>query len=60
MKFLKAIREVSWSFLGIRKRAGLEDDIQSLSPFYLIGVGIGLCLLLVFSLIFLVHWAVKI
>lgn len=33
MRFLKAIRAVLWSFLGIRKRAGLEDDIQSLSPF---------------------------
>jgi hypothetical protein len=60
VSFLKAIRAVLWSFLGIRKRSGLEDDVQNLSPFYLIGVGIALCLVFVFSLVFLVHWAVKI
>jgi hypothetical protein len=60
IKFLKTIRAVLWSFLGIRKGAGFEDDIAAITPFHLIGVGIGLCFLFVFSLILLVQWMVKI
>jgi Protein of unknown function (DUF2970) len=60
IKFLKTIRAVLWSFLGIRKGAGFEDDIVTITPFHLIGVGIGLCFLFVFSLILLVQWMVKI
>jgi hypothetical protein len=46
--------------LGIRKGAGFEEDIAAITPIHLIAVGIGLCLLLVFSLILLVQWMVKI
>lgn len=60
IKFLKTIRAVLWSFLGIRKGAGFEDDIAAITPFHLIGVGIGLCFLFVFSLMLLVQWMVKI
>ncbi|MEN9587877.1 MAG: hypothetical protein RIT15_1452 [Pseudomonadota bacterium] len=60
IKFLKTIRAVLWSFLGIRKGTGFEDDIVTITPFHLIGVGIGLCFLFVFSLILLVQWMVKI
>jgi hypothetical protein len=60
VKFLKTIRAVLWSFLGIRKGAGFEEDIAAITPIHLIAVGIGLCLLLVFSLILLVQWMVKI
>jgi Protein of unknown function (DUF2970) len=60
VKFLKTIRAVLWSFLGIRKGAGFEEDIAAITPFHLIGVGIGLCFLFVFSLILLVQYMVKI
>lgn len=60
IKFLKTIRAVLWSFFGIRKSTGFEDDIVTITPFHLIGVGIGLCFLFVFSLILLVQWMVKI
>ena len=59
-KFVRTVRAVLWSFLGIRKGAGFQEDIASLTPFHLIGVGIGLCFLFVLSLMWLVQWMVKI
>ena len=60
IKFLKTIRAVLWSFFGIRKGTGFDEDIAAITPFHLIGVGIGLCFLFVFSLMLLVQWMVKI
>jgi hypothetical protein len=60
IKFLRTIRAVLWSFLGIRKGAGFQDDIAAITPLHLIGVGITLCFLFVFSLILLVQYMVKI
>jgi hypothetical protein len=60
IKTLKTIRAVLWSFLGVRKGAGFQDDIATLTPFHILGVGIGLCFLFVFGLMALVHWIVKI
>lgn len=58
MKILKTIRAVLWSFLGIRRRSGLESDTFNVSPFYFIGVGIGMCILFVIGLKFFVQWIV--
>lgn len=60
VKILKTIRAVLWSFLGVRKGAGFQDDIAALTPFHILGVGIGLCFLFVIGLMFAVHWIVKI
>lgn len=60
IKFLRTIRAVLWSFLGIRKGAGFQEDIANITPLHLIGVGITLCFLFVFSLMLLVQWMVKI
>jgi Protein of unknown function (DUF2970) len=60
VKFLKTIRAVLWSFLGIRKGASFQEDIAAITPFHLIGVGIGLCVLFVFGLMLLVQWMVKV
>jgi hypothetical protein len=60
IKFLKTIKAVLWSFLGVRKAAGFDDDIATITPLHLIGVGIGLCFLFVFGLILLVQVMVKI
>jgi Protein of unknown function (DUF2970) len=56
----KTIRAVLWSFLGVRKGAGFQDDIATLTPFHILGVGIGLCFMFVFGLMLLVHCIVKI
>ncbi len=60
VKFLRTIRAVLWSFLGVRKGAGFDEDIATITPFHVIVVGIGLCFLFVFSLILLVQYMVKI
>lgn len=60
IKFLRTIRAVLWSFLGVRKDAGFQEDIATITPLHLIGVGITLCFLFVFSLMLLVQWMVKI
>jgi Protein of unknown function (DUF2970) len=60
IKTLKTIRAVLWSFLGVRKGAGFQADVAALTPFHILGVGIGLCFVFVISLMLLVHWIVKI
>ena len=58
-KFLKTVRAVLWSFLGVRRGAGLQEDMASLTPFHIIGVGIVLCFVLVLSLMWFAHWMIK-
>ena len=60
VKFLKTIRAVLWSFLGIRKGAGFQADVAALTPLHILGVGIALCFMFVIGLMFLVQWMVKI
>ena len=60
VKTFKTIRAVLWSFLGVRKGAGFQADIEALTPFHILGVGIGLCFMFVIGLMLLVHWIVKI
>jgi Protein of unknown function (DUF2970) len=59
MKLLQIIRMVLWSFLGIRKRAGLESDIQSPNPVAVVAVAIVLAAVFVGILLFFVNMAVR-
>ena len=56
MSFLHSMRAVAWSFLGIRKRSGLEDDMQRLNPLHVVVVALVFVALLVAGLIALVNW----
>jgi len=58
MSLLRTMRAVAWSFLGIRKRSGLEDDMQRLNPLHVILVALVAVALLVGGLAALVHWIV--
>ena len=58
MKFLQIIRMVLWSFLGIRKRSGLESDIKSVHPAQVILVALVLVAIFVRILLFFVNLAV--
>jgi hypothetical protein len=49
---------VAWSFLGIRKASGLEDDMARVNPFHVIAVGIAAAALFVVGLVILVNWVV--
>lgn len=56
--WLHSIKLVAWSFLGIRSRAGYQDDLAKVNPMHVVAVGLAGALLLVFGLIGLANWVV--
>ncbi|MBU0587606.1 MAG: DUF2970 domain-containing protein [Gammaproteobacteria bacterium] len=58
VSFLRSIKAVAWSFLGVRKNSEYKDDLAKVSPFHVIVVGIAGVMLLVIGLIVLVNWVV--
>lgn len=56
--FLQTIKAVAWSFVGIRKQSGYEDDLAKISPLHVIVVGLVAVLLIVVGLIVFVNWVV--
>ena len=56
--FLRSIKLVAWSFLGIRSRAGYQDDLAKVNPMHVVLVGLMGALLLVLGLITLATWVV--
>jgi hypothetical protein len=54
----RTVQAVLWSFIGVRKNADYQKDIEKLNPFHLMGVGIAAALLFVLGLIALVNWVV--
>jgi Protein of unknown function (DUF2970) len=57
--FLQTMQAVAWSFLGIRKRAGFEQDVQKLNPKHVVIAGVLGAALFVVVLIVLVRWVVS-
>ncbi|MGZ3160078.1 MAG: DUF2970 domain-containing protein [Burkholderiaceae bacterium] len=59
MKLLQIVRMVLWSFLGIRKRSGLESDLKSsIHPVQVIVTAIVLVAIFIGILLFFVSMAV--
>ena len=56
MNFLHTLKAVLWSFVGIRKRSGYEEDLGKLNPFAVIAVALVLVAIFVAGLVTLVHW----
>ena len=56
--FLRSIRLVAWSFLGIRANKEYQQDLARVNPLHVMFVGILAALMLVVSLIGLVNWVV--
>jgi hypothetical protein len=54
----QTVKAVAWSFVGIRKQSGYEDDLAKISPLHVIAVGLVAVLLIVLGLVFLVNWVV--
>ena len=55
---LRTMRAVAWSFLGIRRRSGFEEDTARLNPLHVIAAGIVGVLLFILALVAVVHWVV--
>jgi hypothetical protein len=56
--FLQTIKAVGWSFFGIRRSTGLEQDLQKLNPVHVIIAGVLGAVLFITALVFLVRWVV--
>ncbi len=57
--WLRSVKLVAWSFLGIRSRAGYQDDLAKVNPMHVVAVGLVGALLLVLGLIGLASWVVS-
>ena len=57
--FLQTAQAVAWSFLGIRRRSGLEEDVNKLNPVHVIVAGIIGAVLFIAALVVLVRWVVN-
>jgi len=58
LSFLQTVKAVAWSFLGLRKRSGYEQDVQELNPVHVIVAGIVGALIFILALILVVKWVV--
>ncbi|HJV67796.1 DUF2970 domain-containing protein [Ideonella sp.] len=56
--FLGTMRAVAWSFLGIRKGKGYEQDVSQLNPVHVVIAGVIGAAIFVLLLIVLVNWMV--
>jgi hypothetical protein len=54
----RTARAVGWSFFGVRKGSGFQDDIARLNPLHVIAAGLVAVVLFVGALILLVRWVV--
>jgi polyferredoxin len=59
MSVLRTVKTVLWSFVGIRRRSGFEEDLGKANPFHIIAVALVAVVLMVVGLIALVHWVVQ-
>jgi Protein of unknown function (DUF2970) len=54
--FVRSIKTVAWSFLGIRKNSEYQQDLAQVNPLHVIVVAVVAVLLFVVGLIGFVHW----
>jgi amino acid transporter len=54
----RSVRAVAWSFIGIRKSSGFQEDVANIKPLHVLGVGVVAALLFVIGLIVLVNLVV--
>lgn len=56
--WVRAVRAVAWSFLGIRKKSEYQEDLAKVSPLHLILIGLLGALGFVLTLVVIVNWVV--
>ena len=55
---LRTVRAVLWSFVGIRKNSGYQEDLAKLNPLHVVAVAIAAVVLFITGLMFFVNWVV--
>ncbi len=58
MSILRTMKAVAWSFIGIRKSSGYQEDLSKLNPLHIIAVALVGVALFVGGLVLLVNWVV--
>jgi hypothetical protein len=58
LSFGQTVKAVAWSFVGLRKGAGYQQDIQKLNPVHVIVAGIIGAVLFVLALVLIVRWVI--
>ena len=56
--FLQTVKAVAWSFFGVRRGSGYEQDISKLNPIHVIVAGIIGGVVFVIALLLIVRWIV--
>ena len=56
--FLRSMKTVAWSFVGIRKSSEYQRDLATVNPLHIVLVAIGGVAIFVVSLMFFVNWVV--
>jgi hypothetical protein len=56
--WLRTVKAVAWSFVGLRGRQGHEQDIRQVKPLQLVAISLVGLFVFVGGLIALVHWMV--
>jgi len=54
MSFVVTAKAVLWSFFGVRKKSGFEEDAQKLNPLHVVIAGVIAAVLFVLTLLTLV------
>lgn len=54
--WLTSVNAVLWSFFGVRRKGGLEEDAKKLKPYPVIFVGLVMGILFVLALMLFVRW----
>ena len=56
--FFRTLRAVAWSFFGVRRGAGYEEDVAKLNPVHVIIAGVIGAALFVLALVLVVNWVI--
>jgi hypothetical protein len=58
LSFGRTVKAVAWSFVGLRRGAGHQQDVQKLNPVHVIVAGLIGAILFVLTIVALVRWVV--
>jgi hypothetical protein len=58
LSFLQTVKAVAWSFVGLRKRAGYEQDVRRLNPVHVIVAGLCGAAIFILALVLTVRWVI--
>lgn len=55
---LDTVKAVLWSFIGLRRRADFERDVQQLNPIAVLATGVVMAFVFIIVLMLIARWVV--